>query len=64
MTPHFCVAILVNDEVIAMSDDQGAVRVAAGMIASAPIPASEPIVLQPITNGRKQSCHMIAMGAA
>jgi hypothetical protein len=61
---HLRIALLLDDEVIAVTDDPGSVRVAAGMMASAPLRAEDPAVKQPIEVGRRQSCHMIAMGAA
>jgi hypothetical protein len=61
-TPTIRVAILAGDQVIASSDDPTAVRVSAGMVASAPVD-DEPAVLRPISEGRRRSCQMIALDA-
>lgn len=57
------VAIIVGEEVIAYSDDPASVRVAAGLIASAPgdVPNR---VLAPIIAGRREACRVVALGAA
>ncbi len=59
---NIAVAIVVDDQVIALCDDPAAVRVAAGLIASSPIEA-EPPLLRPIAAGRRQTCRQIATGA-
>ena len=60
---HARVAILVDDQVVALSDDPGSVRVAAAMIASAPLEDREAPVLRPIATGRRATCQLIALGA-
>ena len=57
------VAILCGNQLVAFTDDVAAVRVAAGLIATAPR-HDEPPVLAPITEGRRQACRLVAMGAA
>ena len=64
MPTTISIAILVGDQVIASTDDPAAVRVAAGMMASAPHDGQEPPVLRPISEGRRQSCQLIALDAA
>jgi hypothetical protein len=56
------VAILVGDQVVALSGDPGSVRVAAAMIASQPIDPSQAPVLIPIERGRRETCQLIALG--
>ena len=58
------IALLVGDRVVAMTDDVATVRVAAGMLASAPHDADEPAVMWPIAEGRRVSCELIALNAA
>ena len=54
-------AVLVDDVVVAVTDDLACVRVGAAMIASSPTSESEP-VFRPIERGRRASCQLIAMG--
>lgn len=58
----YVVAIIVDDRVLASSSDDATVRLAASLIAQRPDQETSP-AFEPITEGRRVACRMLAAGA-
>jgi hypothetical protein len=57
------VALLVGDEVVEATDDEAVVRVSAALLAGRRRRVEDLELLAPITEGRRQVCRAIALGA-
>jgi len=58
----YLVALIVDDRILASSSDEATVRLAASLIAQRPDHEPSP-VFEPITEGRRSACRMLAIGA-
>jgi len=59
----YVVAIIVDDRVLASSSDDATVRLAASLIAQRPDQETSSAAFEPITEGRRLACRMLAAGA-